>query len=151
MNMLGHSSDAAIFRSRLTLFHDQFIAGFKLLSPEETHHDLHTRAVHTMTIPSPTHPALPPPAAPQPPSNGMGVTGLVTGIVGACLAWVPIFGFILGVLGIVFGGIGLYYASQGRAANKGTAIAGLVLGIFAVVFWPVLLAIAGAASTSVTP
>jgi hypothetical protein len=60
-------------------------------------------------------------------------------------------GFILGDLGIVFGGIGLYYANQGRATNKGAAIAGLVLGIFAVVFWPVLLAIAGAASTSVTP
>jgi hypothetical protein len=81
----------------------------------------------------------------------MGVTGLVTGIVGVCLAWVPILGFILGVLGIVFGGIGLYYAIQGQATNKGTAIAGLVLGIFAVMFWPVLLASAGAASNPVTP
>ena len=97
---------------------------------------------HSDQPPSPAHPASPPPPALQSPSNGMGVTGLVTGIVGACLAWVPILGFILGVLGIVFGGIGLYYASEGRATNKGTAIAGLVLGIFAVVFWPLLFAIA---------
>ncbi|MDQ2882793.1 MAG: DUF4190 domain-containing protein [Actinomycetota bacterium] len=78
------------------------------------------------------------------PSNGMGVTGLVTGIIGACLAWVPGLGFILGILGIVFGSIGLYYASQGKATNKGMAIAGLVLGIFAVAFWPVGLMIAAA-------
>jgi hypothetical protein len=106
---------------------------------------------HSDRSPSPSHPASPPLAAPQSPSNGMGVTGLVTGIVGACLAWVPILGFILGVLGIVFGGIGLYYANQGRATNKGAAIAGLVLGIFAVLFWPLLLAIAGAVASPVTP
>jgi hypothetical protein len=90
--------------------------------------------------------ASPPPESYLPPSNGMGVTGLVTGIIGACLAWVPILGFILGVLGIVFGGIGVYYANQGRATNKGAAIAGLVLGIFAVVFWPLLLAIIAAST-----
>jgi hypothetical protein len=79
-----------------------------------------------------------PPSAPpaQACSNGMGVTGLVTGIIGACLAWVPGLGFILGLLGIVFGSIGWYYASQGKATNKGMSIAGLVLGIFAVAFWP---------------
>lgn len=52
------------------------------------------------------------PAASPTPSNGMGVTGLVTGIVGACLAWVPGLGLVLGVLGVVFGGIGWYYANQ---------------------------------------
>ena len=102
----------------------------------------------TRIIPRPRHTSITSAGRPQSLSNGMGVTGLVTG---ACLAWVPILGFVLGVLGIVFGGIGLYYASQGRATNKGAAIAGLVLGIFAVLFWPLLLAIAGAASTPVTP
>ncbi|MGH3571638.1 MAG: hypothetical protein ACRDUW_07395 [Pseudonocardiaceae bacterium] len=79
------------------------------------------------------------------PSNGMGVTGLVTGIIGATLAWVPVLGFILGILGVVFGSIGWYYANQGSATNKGTSIAGLILGIFAVAFWPVWIAIAAAA------
>lgn len=88
---------------------------------------------------SDSHPAISPT-----PSNGMGVTGLVTGIIGACLAWVPGLGFILGVLGIVFGSIGWYYATQDRATNKGMSIAGLVLGTFAVVFWPVTIIIAAA-------
>ncbi|MGH3855194.1 MAG: DUF4190 domain-containing protein [Pseudonocardiaceae bacterium] len=74
----------------------------------------------------------------------MGVTGLVTGIVGACLAWVPVLGFILGILGVVFGSIGWYYANQGHATNRGMSIAGLVLGVFALVFWPVGITIAAA-------
>jgi len=103
-----------------------------------------------MTTPAtPQHPTPDPqsylhyshPAASPTPSNGMGVTGLVTGIIGACLAWVPVLGFLLGVLGVVFGGIGWFYATQGRATNKGMAVAGVVLGIFAVVFWPLLLVV----------
>lgn len=86
----------------------------------------------------------PNPAAGPAPSNGMGVTGLVTGLIGACLAWVPGIGFILGVLGVVFGGIGWHYANQGRATNKGMAIAGLVLGIFAIAFWPFFFILAAA-------
>jgi Domain of unknown function (DUF4190) len=85
------------------------------------------------------------PAALSTPSNGMGVTGLVTGIIGACLAWLPGIGFILGVLGIVFGSIGWHYAKQGRATNKGMAIAGVILGVLAVAFWPILIIIAAVA------
>ena len=36
----------------------------------------------------------------------------MTGITGACLAWVPL-GFILGILGIVFGGIGRHFHRGG--------------------------------------
>jgi hypothetical protein len=45
------------------------------------------------------------------------------------------------VLGVVFGGIRWFYATQGRATNKGMAVAGVVLGVFAVVFWPLLLVV----------
>ena len=79
------------------------------------------------------------------PSNGMGTTGLVTGIIGACLAWAPVLGFILGILGVVFGSIGWYHANQGKATNKGMSIAGLILGVFAIVFWPLWIAVAAAA------
>jgi hypothetical protein len=79
----------------------------------------------------------------------MGITGLVTGIIGACLAWIPVLGFVLGVLGIVFGGVGWFYANHGRATNKGMAVAGVILGAFAVVFWPLLMmGVAAAASAS---
>ena len=57
----------------------------------------------------------------------------MTGITGACLAWVHILGFILGIQGIVFAGIGIYYTSQGRATNQSAAIAVLMLGDFVVV------------------
>jgi hypothetical protein len=53
------------------------------------------------------------------------------------------------VLGIVFGGVGWFYANQGRATNKGMAVAGVILGAFAVVFWPLLMmGVAAAASAS---
>jgi hypothetical protein len=80
----------------------------------------------------------------------MGITGLVTGIIGACLAWVPVLGFVLGVLGVVFGGVGWFYANQGRATNKGMAVAGVILGVFAVVFWP-LLVVGAAAAAAASP
>ena len=99
-------------------------------------------------IPNP-HP-YPYPAASSTPSNGMGITGLVTGIIGACLAWVPVLGFVLGVLGVVFGGVGWFYANQGRATNKGMAVAGVILGVFAVVFWP-LLVVGAAAAAAASP
>lgn len=93
--------------------------------------------------PSASAPAPPPPSsapvpiAPQPPpfnrvvypqqipiqrpSNGMATASLVLGILGVFLP-------ILGVLALIFGGIGISKANQG-AGGKGQAVAGLVLGI----------------------
>jgi hypothetical protein len=51
----------------------------------------------------------------------MAVAALVLGIVGV---FIP----ILGVLALIFGGVGLSKANSG-ASGKGMAIAGLVLGI----------------------
>ena len=78
-------------------------------------------------------------AAPQAPSNGLGVAGFVTGLIGLVLCWVPWFGMLLGLVGIVLSGIGI---SQGKkkGASTGLAIAGLVCGILAVLVWIVLLA-----------
>ena len=79
------------------------------------------------------------PAAPQAPSNGLGVAGFVTGLIGLVLCWVPWFGMLLGLVGIVLSAIGI---SQGKkkGASTGLAIAGLVCGILAVLVWIVLLA-----------
>lgn len=67
------------------------------------------------------------------PRNGLGTAGLVLGIVGIVLAWVPIGGLILGILATVFGAVGLHRARKGGASNRGVAIAGLVLGIATIV------------------
>ncbi|MDL5204077.1 DUF4190 domain-containing protein [Streptomyces sp. ALI-76-A] len=78
--------------------------------------------------------------APQP-SNGMGTTGLVLGIIGVVCSvtfFLWFFGVILGILGIIFGAIGRGKANRGEATNKGAATAGLVCGIVATVILPLL-------------
>lgn len=63
--------------------------------------------------------------------SGLATAGMVLGIIGAVLAFIPLINnlaFVLGVLAIIFGGIAL-----AKKANKGKAIAGLVLGILSIV------------------
>ncbi|SDQ22426.1 hypothetical protein [Actinopolyspora saharensis] len=70
------------------------------------------------------------------PKNGMGVTALVLGIVGICLAWIPIIGFlgfILGALAIIFGIIAVVRAHKGTATNMIVSYVGLVIGVIAVI------------------
>ncbi|MBZ4321748.1 DUF4190 domain-containing protein [Streptomyces huiliensis] len=73
---------------------------------------------------------------PAQPSNGLGTAGMVTGIIGAVCGLLPIlyfFAFVLGILGIVFGGVGRSKVSKGLATNRGAATAGIVLGIIALI------------------
>lgn len=68
------------------------------------------------------------------PQNGMGQAALVLGIIGLFTAVLgalifPILFWAPSVLAVVFGAIGLRRAGQGRASNRGIALAGLVLGI----------------------
>jgi hypothetical protein len=62
----------------------------------------------------------------------LAVAALVVGIVGLVLFWTVWGGVILGVLGVVFGAVGLSRANRG-APNKGMAVAGLILGGLALV------------------
>jgi hypothetical protein len=64
--------------------------------------------------------------------NGMGIAGLVLGIVGLVLVWVPFLNLLLGILATVFGGVGLWKAQRTMTA-KGSSIAGLTLGVLTVV------------------
>ncbi|HEY8980350.1 MAG TPA: DUF4190 domain-containing protein, partial [Streptomyces sp.] len=67
------------------------------------------------------------PAAP--PSNGMGTSAMITGILGALgFCFWPI-AFILGVLGVVLGTIGRRKAARGEATNGGQALAGIICGV----------------------
>ncbi len=66
------------------------------------------------------------------PSNGMGVAGFVTGLLGLLLCWVPGLGIVLGSLGVVLGGFGM---SAGRKNGTGTGLAltGMILAIVSLV------------------
>jgi hypothetical protein len=72
------------------------------------------------------------PVAPLVPSNGIGIAGFVTGLVGLILCWVPWLGLLLGLTGIVLSAVGI---SQGKKKGMsiGLAIAGLVCGIIALI------------------
>lgn len=74
--------------------------------------------------------------------NGLGTAALVCGIVGVVFALIPILFFIsfpLGILGVVFGAVGMSRVRRKVANNRGMAVAGFILGIIAFV-----LAIIGA-------
>ena len=73
--------------------------------------------------------------------NGIAIAGLVTGILSVVLFWFPFLGVILGLLGAIFGGVGIGKANR-VGKGKGMAVAGLVtgiLGILAGVAWIFLI------------
>ncbi|MBA2541511.1 MAG: DUF4190 domain-containing protein [Deltaproteobacteria bacterium] len=69
----------------------------------------------------------------QPQGNGMAVAGLVLGILGLVLCWASILGWILALLGIIFGGLGIGKANKIGGKGKGMAIAGLVCGVLGLI------------------
>jgi len=86
--------------------------------------------------PAPEQSGQPAPAAPAA-KVGFGVTALVLGIVGVFLCWIPIFGLILPILAIVFGGIGIFLQS-----GRGMAIAGLVVGVITLIINIIIMVVA---------
>jgi len=88
------------------------------------------------------------PGLQQPPSNGMGVTALVLGIVSAVVFCLWPLAILLGVLAVIFGVIGRRKAHRGEATNGGMALAGLICGAVGVVLGIVMIVIFFSASTS---
>jgi hypothetical protein len=92
--------------------------------------------------------SYPAPVYNAPPSNGMGVTALVLGIIGLLFSFLPVIGMLawpMVILGVIFGGVGISKANSTRGMPKGTAIAGLVcslVGLFICILWVAGLAAA---------
>jgi hypothetical protein len=63
----------------------------------------------------------------------MAVAGLVLGIIGLVFCWVPFLGWILALLGIIFGGLGMGKANKIGGRGKGLAIGGLVCGVLGLI------------------
>jgi hypothetical protein len=71
----------------------------------------------------------------------MGTAALVLGILAVVFCWAYWVGVVLGVLAIVFGGVGLARAKSGIATNRSAALAGLILGIVGIAAFFLLVAL----------
>ncbi len=74
-------------------------------------------------------------------TNGIGVAGFVLALIALFLGWVPVFGWIIWVLGLILSFVGVF------TQPRGMAIAGLVISLIGVILLlTVFGAILGAAS-----
>ena len=69
----------------------------------------------------------------------MAVAALVLGIIGFFFAWIPLFGYVMPILAIIFGVL-----ERNNERKKAMALAGLILGIISLVifkvgFWVLIL------------
>lgn len=71
--------------------------------------------------------------APPQPRNGMGTAALVLGILAILTCWLPIVGFVLGLIAIILGVIGRGRVKKMQATNGGAATTGLVLGVLSMI------------------
>lgn len=72
-------------------------------------------------------------------SNRMGQAGLLLGVCGLLLFWIPMVYPAVGIIAITLSGIAYSQVRAGTATNGKSAILGLVLGILAIVLPIVVL------------
>lgn len=74
-------------------------------------------------------------------ASGLAIASMVCGILSLVFFWVPLFGFLLGIIAVIFGAVAI--RQIGRDPNlggRGMAIAGLVCGIVGVAGWVIFIA-----------
>lgn len=76
---------------------------------------------------------------PESRSKGLAITALVLGALALFFCWTVVGGIVLGLAAIVVGIVAASRASQGRAAGKGMAITGVVLGVIGAVLAGILV------------
>jgi len=80
---------------------------------------------------------MPMPQQPVQVKKGLSIAGMICGIVGIVFAFIPCMFFIawpLGILGIIFGGIGLSNANKNpNKEGKRMAITAIVLGVLSLI------------------
>jgi multisubunit Na+/H+ antiporter MnhG subunit len=88
-------------------------------------------------------PEAPNPYAPQQQQtqgNGMAVAALVLGIIAVVLCFIVVLNWILALLAIIFGAVGISKANKIGGKGKGMATAGLVLGLVGAILGVVIVA-----------
>ena len=61
-------------------------------------------------------------------SNGMGIAGFVLALLALFLGWIPVLGWLMWLLGLVFSCVGMF------KKPKGLAIAGLIISLISLIF-----------------
>lgn len=72
-------------------------------------------------------------------SNGIGIAGFVLAVLALFLGWVPFFGWIIWLLGLILSFVGIF------RTPKGLAIAGLVISLIGLIIFILLATIFAAA------
>lgn len=81
--------------------------------------------------------------------NGVGTAALVVGVVALLTSWLGL-GGLLGIVAIILGIIGLARVKRHEASNRGSAIAGVVLGVLSILVAAAVIAAGAAFFTSDT-
>jgi hypothetical protein len=77
-------------------------------------------------------PPQPPVPGQQPQNNTLGLLAMIFGIAGIPLGiCIALLGILLGGAGVVLGILGMRRAAEGRASNRGMALAGVICGAIA--------------------
>ena len=80
----------------------------------------------------------PPPIGPK---NGLGIAALIVAIIGLVFCWTVFGGIMLGLVAVIIGFVARGRVKRGEATNGGVAVAGIVLGILAIVLGLVFIPI----------
>ena len=65
--------------------------------------------------------------------SGMAIASLVCGIVGVLISWIPVVGWILPILAIVFGFVSINKIKKESLNGKTLAIIGIILGFLGLI------------------
>lgn len=79
--------------------------------------------------------------APVAPRNGLGIAALVVAIIALVSSFSVAGGVVLGIVAVILGFMGRGRVKRGEADNGGVALAGLVLGVLAIVVGLAFIAI----------
>lgn len=70
-------------------------------------------------------------------TSGFAVSSMVLGILALVFCWLPVVCWILAILAIIFGGVGI--SKTKLAGGRGMAVAGLVCGIISIALYVILV------------
>ncbi len=72
-------------------------------------------------------------------SNGLGTAGFILALIALFFGWIPVLGWIVWVLGLIFSFIGIF------KRPRGLAVAGLIISLIGIIFLLSIFACIGAA------